>query len=264
MKIISWNINGIRAVIKKGFLDFLKKEKPDILCLQEIKICEKAREKENISFPGYEVFWNSATRPGYSGTAILIKSTTQKKNKFTIENGLGIEKFDTEGRTQVLEAGDFYLINNYFPNANHELSRLSYRLEFNNALLKKAKKMENPSTGSRQGKPVIVCGDFNVAHEEIDLARPKDNVGNPGFTYEERDWMTKFLSQGFVDTYRHFFPDGRDYTWWSYRFGARARDIGWRIDYFCASDKIIRRINKPFIKKDILGSDHCPVGVFLK
>lgn len=258
MKILSWNINGIRAVIKKGFLDFLKIEKPDILCLQEIKICEKARQKENFTndmFPGYKIFYNSAKRPGYSGTAVLIREFKNLK-AYKIKNGMGVDKFDDEGRTQIIEAKNFYLINNYFPNANHELSRLNYKLEFNNALLKKAKSLEKKL-------PVIITGDFNVAHMEIDLARPKENVGNPGFTFEERDWMTRFLEKGFIDTFRYKHPKKQEYSWWSYRAGARPKNIGWRIDYFCVSAKMINQIEKSFIQTNILGSDHCPVGIQL-
>ena len=252
MNIISWNVNGIRAVIKKEFLDFLKKEKPDILCLQEIKIAEGARAKEKFYFPGYIEFWNSAERPGYSGTAILLKVGTEYCS--ILDNGFDNKKFDIEGRVQTLELEKFYLVNVYFPNANHELSRLNYKLEFNNNLLKHIKKLE-------KSKPVVVCGDFNVAHEEIDLARPKDNIGNPGFTKEERVWMDKFLKVGFIDTFRYFYPEKKAYSWWSYRFNARVRDIGWRIDYFCISAKFIKHIKTAFISKKILVSDHCPVGI---
>lgn len=259
MKILSWNVNGIRAAIKKGFQDFLKKEKPDILCLQEIKISESTRKDEQFDFPNYNEYWNSAERPGYSGTALLVKS--KKLNVESIHNGFGVDEFDKEGRVQTLDLGSpflrgkgFYLVNVYFPNANHELSRLQYKLEFNNILLKHLKKLEKK-------KPVIVCGDFNVAHQEIDLARPKDNVGNPGFTYEEREWMDKFLQAGFIDTFRHQHPKKQEYSWWSYRFNARARNIGWRIDYFCVSAKIVKNVKKSFILNNVLGSDHCPVGI---
>ena len=266
MKIISWNVNGIRAVIKKGFLEFLKVEKPDILCLQEIKISDSARKKESrvlgIDFPNYQEFWNSAKRPGYSGTAVLVKSSKVHKVK-SCRNGFGIKEFDQEGRVQTLEFDNFYLVNTYFPNANHELSRLKFKIEFSDKLLRYLKKLE-ASTSSAQGKPIIITGDFNVAHEEIDLARPKDNVGNPGFTHEEREWMTKLLKAGFIDTFRHFHPESREYTWWSYRFNARVRNIGWRIDYFCVSDKIIKLIKEAYILNNIYGSDHCPVAIEIK
>jgi len=259
-------VNGIRAVLKKGFFEFLKKEKPDVLCLQEIKISDSAREKEEFSaqggpalgwnFPGYAEFWNSAERPGYSGTAILVKSSKVHEVKSNI-NGIGIDKFDKEGRVQTLEFDKFYLVNVYFPNANHELSRLGFKVEFNDKLLKYIKKLE-------KFKLVIITGDFNVAHEEIDLARPKDNIGNPGFTYEEREWMTKFLKSGFIDIFRYFYPERQEYTWWSYRFNARARNLGWRIDYFCVSAKFIKSIKNAHILNKVMGSDHCPIVVELK
>ena len=256
MRILSWNVNGIRAVIKKGFLDFLKKEKPDVLCLQEIKINDAAREKENFDFPGYKEYWNSAERPGYSGTAILVESSKVHKVE-SYEKGLSKKEFDREGRAQILEFEKFYLVNAYFPNANHELSRLDYKLRFDQALLKHLQKLE-------KSKPVIICGDFNVAHEEIDLARPKDNIGNPGFTNEERAWMTKFLDKGFIDTFRGLHPSAIEYSWWSYRFNARPRNIGWRIDYFCVSAKLLSNIKKAFILNKITGSDHCPIGIEIK
>lgn len=269
MKIISWNINGIRAVLKKGFLDFLKNEQPDILCLQEIKIGEAMILKEGFQedyrkdtgessnklvFPGYQVFWNSAERPGYSGTAVLVKNDLV--DKLSVENGMGESEFDVEGRTQIIETDKFYLLNNYYPNANHELSRLGYKMDFNKSLLKKVKELEKK-------KPVIVTGDYNVAHHEIDLARPKDNVGNPGFTNEEREAMDKFIEAGFVDTFRYFHPEEIKYTWWSYRARVREKNIGWRIDYFCVSANFIKKIKKAFILNDIMGSDHCPVGIDL-
>jgi len=269
MKILSWNVNGIRAVLKKGFLDFLEKEKPDILCLQEIKICEKAREKDGFRedmFPGYKVFWNSAERPGYSGTATLVASRKFKVlasqayrsgESLKVNNGLDVFRFDVEGRTQIIEFEDFYLLNNYYPNANGELSRLPYKLAFNRELLEKVNKL-------KKKKPVIITGDYNVAHEEIDLARPRENIGSPGFTHEERRAMTEFLNAGFIDTYRYFHSNSREYTWWSYRAGARPKDIGWRIDYFCVSANMITQIQKAFILKKVMGSDHCPVGIEIK
>lgn len=249
MKLISWNVNGIRAVIKKGFLDFLKKEKPDVLGLQEIKINDEARLKEGFDFGDYEEYWNSAERPGYSGTVILVR------------NGLSLEylkklDWDNEGRIQVLEFNKFYFINVYFPNANHELSRLNFKLDFNDKLLKYIKKLERK-------KPIVICGDFNVAHEEIDLARPKDNVGNPGFTNEERKWASKFIKEGFIDVFRKMHGNKIQYSWWSYKFNARIRNIGWRIDYFFVSDKIFKYVKKAYILDKIMGSDHCPVGIEL-
>ncbi len=245
MKLISWNINGIRAVIKKGFLEYLASEKPDVLCLQEIKIGETARAKEQFDFADYEEFWNSAERPGYSGTMTLVRHGISVT---------AVPKFDwdDEGRIQILEFAKFYLANVYFPNANHELSRLDFKIDFNDQLLKEIKKLET-------NKPFLICGDYNVAHQEIDLARPKENVGCPGFTSEERDWMSKFLGNGFVDIFRALQPEKIQYSWWSYRAGARPRNVGWRIDYFCVSRKLVKKVSRSTIQDNILGSDHCPV-----
>ncbi len=258
MKIISWNVNGIRAVAKKGFKDFLLSEKPDILCLQEIKISDSARLLTEFDFAGYTEYWNSAERPGYSGTAILVREGLRGARGLkvikSVKNGLGLAKFDKEGRVQALEGDKFFLLNVYFPNSNHELSRLGYKLEFNEVLLKYIKKLE-------KSKPVIITGDFNVAHEEIDLARPKDNIGNAGFTPEERAWMTKFLKTGFIDTYREKNGQKVQYSWWSFRMNARARNIGWRIDYFCVSAKLRRSLKKAYILDKITGSDHAPIGL---
>jgi exodeoxyribonuclease III len=260
MKIISWNVNGIRAAVRKGFADFLQSEKPDLVCLQEIKIADQAILKANFDFGGYDEFWHPAQRPGYSGTAILARKASGAAG-FKIgllHKGIGDRKFDMEGRSITAELPDFYLVNTYFPNANHALSRLQYKLEFNDRLLGYLKKLEKE-------KPVILCGDYNVAHDEIDLARPKENVGNPGFTDEEREWMTRFLSKGFIDTFRHMHPDKVQYSWWSQRFvSARAKNIGWRIDYFCVSESFLPRVKKSFIMDQVHGSDHCPVGIIVE
>jgi exodeoxyribonuclease-3 len=252
MKLISWNVNGIRAIAKKGFATFLKQEKPDILCLQEVKISDSARELVEFDFLGYKEYWNCAKRPGYSGTAILVKEGL--RDFIGVKNGLEEEKFDIEGRVQIAETKDFYLFNVYFPNANNELSRLDYKLEFNEKLLEYSKKLEKK-------KPVIITGDFNVAHQEIDLARPKENVGSPGFTPEERAFMNKFLAAGFIDTFRELNGDKIQYSWWSFRSGARERNVGWRIDYFCVSDKLKKYLKKAFILDKQTGSDHAPVGL---
>jgi exodeoxyribonuclease III len=250
MKLISWNVNGIRAVVKKGFVDFLKQEKPDILCLQEIKISATAREKEIFDFQGYQEFWHSAIRPGYSGTMTLVKDGIKvlSERKFLA---------DSEGRAQILEMENFFMVNVYFPNANHELSRLNFKLRFNNRLLKFLKKLEKE-------KPIVICGDYNVAHEPIDLFHPKENEGNPGYTPAERAWMTKFLQAGFIDTFREQNPKKVQYSWWSYRLSARSRNVGWRIDYFCVSEYFMKFISRSFILDQIIGSDHCPVGIILK
>ncbi len=256
MKIISWNVNGLRAVIKKGALnDFLVEYKPDIACLQEIKISEKKLEQENILLPGYSLFGNGARREGYSGTALVIKDALIKKIKnIDIKTGIGIDEFDHEGRIQILELDAFYLLNIYFPNSNHELSRLEYKERFNGAILKYYQKLDKK-------KPVVITGDFNVAHEPIDLARPKDNEGNAGYTPEERFWMGKFLAAGLVDTFRSLYPDKVQYSWWSFRANARARNIGWRIDYFLVSSRMKKYLKKAYILDKVQGSDHCPVGI---
>ncbi|HPT08469.1 MAG TPA: exodeoxyribonuclease III [bacterium] len=253
MKIISWNINGIRAIAKKGLVDFLKKENPDILALQEIKISSAKKELEDFDFNNYEEFWNPAERPGYSGTLILYKKELKVLSK---KNGFDIKKFDIEGRCQTLELKNFFFINTYFPNSNHELSRLPYKLEFNRELLKYIKKLEKK-------KAIIITGDFNVAHQEIDIARPKDNEGSAGFTKAERDFMTEFLNNGLLDTFRYKQPKKIKYSWWSFRAGARARNIGWRIDYFCVSKKIIKKIKEADILDKVLGSDHAPIIITL-
>ena len=253
MKIISWNVNGLRAVLKKGFLDFLSQKSPDILCLQEIKISAIAIIKEKFDFKGYLEFYYPAVRPGYSGTAIFIKESLVKKGKnFKVKNGLSVGSFDDEGRTQVLEAENFYLINSYFPNSRADLSRLDFKLKFNEEILKLAKKLDKK-------KALIITGDFNVAHEPIDLARPKANEGESGYTKEERDSMTEILAAGFIDSFRDLNPDKAQYSWWSFRAGARSRNIGWRIDYFCVSAKLKKSIKKAYILDKTIGSDHAPI-----
>jgi exodeoxyribonuclease III len=253
MKIISWNINGLRAVLKKGFLDFLDQEQPDIVCLQEIKIADDTRDKLKIEIPGYRSYWHGAKRPGYSGTAVLIRDGLPG---FSVKNGFGLIEYDQEGRVQIIEANNFYLLNVYFPNANQELTRLDYKSAFNNELLKFILKLEKK-------KPVIITGDFNVAHEEIDLARPKENAGKAGFTNEERGWLDKLLSLDYLDSFRLFFPEKKQYSWWSFRAAARSRNVGWRIDYFVISSKLKNRIKKAYILDQVLGSDHAPVGIEL-
>lgn len=254
MKIISWNVNGLRAVLKKGFLDFLSSEKPDIICLQEIKIGENLIKKEIPDFLEYQSYYFSAKRPGYSGTAILVKKIIA--NEIRVVNGFLQGDFDDEGRVQILEADNFFLLNIYFPNSRADLSRLDYKIEFNNEILKLAKKLEKKN-------PVIITGDFNVAHQEVDLARPKANEGQAGFTFEERESMTKFLKAGFIDTFRFLNKDKIQYSWWSFRAAARKRNVGWRIDYFCVSDKLKKSLKKAFILDKIEGSDHAPVGLEL-
>lgn len=252
MKIISWNVNGIRAAVRKGFGDFLRTARPDILCLQEVKISESARAATEFDFAGYIEYWNSAERPGYSGTAILVREGLSGIR--SVKNGFGFREFDVEGRVQILESAKFYLLNVYFPNSNRELSRLPYKLKFNDALLKYIKKLEKV-------KPVVITGDFNVAHQPIDLARPQENENNAGYTPAERDWMTKFLEAGFVDTFRALNGNKVQYSWWTFRAAARARNVGWRIDYFCVSAKLKRLLKKAYILDKVQGSDHAPVGL---
>lgn len=243
MKLVSWNVNGARSALKKGLLSFVNSEKYDVILLQEIK-------SDNLDFGfsnKYKIYVFPAKRKGYAGTATLTKIEPK-----SVTYGIGIEKFDSEGRTIITEFDDFYVINCYFPNAQHGLPRLGYKLEFN-------KEFENLVEKLRKKKPIIIGGDFNVAHEEIDIARPKDNVNNPGFTQAERDWMTHFLSLGYIDTFRMFVKEGGHYSWWSYRFNARAKNIGWRIDYFVVSKELEKRVKKADILKDVYGSDHAPV-----
>lgn len=253
LSLLSWNVNGIRAAVRNGFVIFLKNSKPDILGLQEVKIDSVTMSKTAFDFRGYTEYWNPAKRPGYSGIATLVHEKSPLK-PLKVTNGMGIPQFDGEGRLQTLEFDRFYLINSYFPNANHELSRLSYKLQFNEAFLKYAKRLEKK-------KPLIMCGDFNVAHQEIDLKNPKENAENAGFTPQERAWMNKFLQAGFIDTFRHLYPKKIQYSWWTYRFKARARNVGWRIDYFLISPSLIKHLKRAYIRDTVLGSDHCPVGI---
>lgn len=250
MKFISWNVNGIRACVNKGFLDYFKEVDADVFCLQETKLQEGQIE---LDLEGYHQYWNYAEKKGYSGTAIFTKI-----KPLSVNYGINIEEHDKEGRVITLEFEDFYLITVYTPNSQNELKRLDYRMkwedDFRNYLIELDKK-----------KPVIMCGDLNVAHQEIDLRNPKTNRKNAGFTDEERNKFSKFLDSGFIDTYRYFNPDKTEaYSWWSYRFKAREKNNGWRIDYFCTSEKLKDRLVDADIHKDILGSDHCPIELVIK
>lgn len=240
MKIISFNVNGIRACIEKGLLDFIKNEDADLFCVQETKANES---QVKLDIPGYYQYWNSAEKKGYSGTLIL-----SKKEAISVDYG-GI---DNEGRIVCLEFDEFYIINNYVPNAQDGLARIDYRLEWEKNRLEYMKKLDKK-------KPVIMCGDLNVAHNEIDLKNPGPNRGNAGFSDEERNAFSTLLSSGFVDSYRYLYPDKIEYSWWSYRMKARERNVGWRIDYFVVSDRIKDNIKDVVIRGDIYGSDHCPV-----
>lgn len=253
MKLVSWNVNGLRAVVKKGFLDFFKQVNADIFCIQETKMQEDQIDIEIESiFKGYHTYWNSAVRKGYSGTAIFTK---QKPIKVTY--GIGIEEHDQEGRIITLEFKDFYLVNCYTPNSKRELERLEYRMIWEDEIRKYLLELDKI-------KPVIYCGDLNVAHEEIDLKNPKTNRHSAGFTDEERGKMTELLQAGFTDSFRYLYPTKENaYTWWSYMFHAREKNVGWRIDYFIVSKSIQEKIKESVIYDDVMGSDHCPVGLSL-
>ena len=252
MKLVSWNVNGIRAIEKKGFHKSLKELNPDILALQEIKVEAGKLEKSLTEIDGYTAYWHSAIKKGYSGVALYCRN-----QPLNVYYGLGNEEFDCEGRVIIAEYKDFYLINCYFPNAQAKIKRIDYRLAFGDELLKYIEQLDS-------SKAIIICGDYNVAHNEIDLANPKANIGKPGFSDEERAWFNKFLSTGFVDTFRHFYPNKlHEYTWWSYRTNARVRNVGWRIDYFCINQKKLTMVKDAIIYNEILGSDHCPVAIQL-
>ena len=250
MKLISWNVNGLRACIGKGFEDFFKLMDADVFCLQETKL---QPEQVTISFDGYQQYFNSAVKKGYSGTAVFCK-----KEPLSVCFDLCMDKHNDEGRVITLEYEDYYVITVYTPNSKKELERLDYRMEWEEDF--RAYVM-----GLDQKKPVIICGDLNVAHKEIDIKNPKSNMKSAGFTMEEREKMTKLLESGFVDTYRYKYPDKIDaYTWWSYMFHAREKNVGWRIDYFLASERLKESIVDSAIHMDIMGSDHCPVELVIK
>lgn len=246
MKFISWNVNGFRACLGKGFEEFFKSANADFVCLQETKMQPGQAE---FDAPGYFEYWYSAEKKGYSGTAIFAK-----KEPLSVSYGIGIPEHDTEGRAITLEYEDFYLLNVYTPNAQRELARLDYRMSWEDALREYMKNLDAK-------KPVIYCGDLNVAHEEIDLKNPKTNHKSAGFSDEERAKFTELLSSGFTDTFRRLYPDKVEYSWWSYMMKAREKNVGWRIDYFVVSDRIFPKVKDSFILGEVMGSDHCPVGL---
>ena len=246
MKLISWNVNGIRACINKGFKEFFQKANSDIFCIQETK-CQK--DQIELEFEGYKSYWNSAEKKGYSGTAIFTK-----KEPIDVKYGIEIEKHDKEGRVITLEYEKFYIVNIYTPNSKRELERLDYRQVWEDDF-------RNYVNELKKKKSVIICGDLNVAHCEIDLKNDKTNHGNSGFTDEERQKMTELLDSGFVDTFRYKYPTRETYSWWSYMFKAREKNAGWRIDYFLVSEDLKEQIQDAYIYTDVLGSDHCPVGL---
>ena len=250
MKFISWNVNGLRACMGKGFMDFFNEIDADILCLQETKLQEGQIE---LDIPGYFQYWNYAEKKGYSGTAVFTK-----KEPISVTYGIGIEEHDHEGRVITAEFEDFYFIDVYVPNSQRELTRLDYRMVWEEVFLSYVKKLE-------ETKPVIYCGDLNVAHQEIDLKNPKTNHMNAGFTDQERECFTRVLENGYIDSFRYFYPDEKDkYSWWSYMFKAREKNAGWRIDYFVVSEKLKDRLLDAKIHADIQGSDHCPVELDIK
>ena len=246
MKFISWNVNGFRACLTKGFEDFFKETDADFFCIQETKMQPGQAEFET---PGYHQYWYSAEKKGYSGTAIFAK-----KEPLSVSYGLGIEEHDHEGRAITLEYEDFYLLCVYTPKAQREQARHTNRMEWEDALREYMKSLDSK-------KPVIYCGDLNVAHEEIDLKNPKTNHFSAGFSDEERGKFTELLNSGFKDTFRNLYPEEVKYSWWSYMYGARAKNVGWRIDYFVVSDRIMDKVEDSFILNEIMGSDHCPVGI---
>ena len=249
MKLISWNVNGLRAVLRKNFLDFLATEKPDVLCLQETKCTPD--DVEQLWPANYLTYWNSAEKKGYSGTAIFTRQRPLK-----VMPHVAIAEHDREGRVLTAEFEDFFLVNVYVPNSKRDLSRLPYRQQWDADFLRFLKKLE-------RRKPVIFCGDLNVAHTELDLTHPKANVKNHGFTPEERAGFSAFVAAGFVDTFRAFEPGGGHYTWWSQMSDARARNVGWRLDYFLVSAALRPRLKRAYIRPKVMGSDHCPVGIEL-
>ncbi len=248
MKLISWNVNGLRACVTKGFENFFSEINADIFCVQETKLQEG---QITLDFPGYYQYWNSAEKKGYSGTAVFTKLKPK-----SVKYGMGIAEHDTEGRMITLEFEEFYLINVYVPNAQRELARIDYRMEWERAFLKYCKSFD---------KPVIVCGDMNVARSAIELKNPKSNENSAGYSIQERECMQRFLDSGFIDTFRYFYPDVTGaYTWWSYMYHARENNAGWRIDYFLISKELEERLVDAKIHSDIFGSDHCPVELEIK
>lgn len=252
MKLVSWNVNGIRAVLKKGLAEFVAEEQPDVLCLQETKLGRDQYHLVTDPLPGYQALWCGGEKRGYSGVAAFCAT-----EPLAVIEGLGIDEFDREGRVQTLEFPAFYLVNAYFPNSQPELARLDYKLAFDNAFLEHCQQL-------RSIKPVLFCGDLNVAHQEIDLAHPRANQMNPGFYIDERNWFTRMLEAGYRDTFRMFESDGGHYTWWTYRANARTNNVGWRIDYFVACEELAPLVKESTILSRVMGSDHCPIRLVLR
>ena len=253
MKISTWNVNGLRAVLQKGFLDWTKSSKPDVICLQEIKAKPDQVDEEVQNLDGYQSFWNPAERAGYSGVL-----TYSKNEPIETKFGLGIPRFDEEGRLIRTEFPGFYLYNIYFPNGKRDQTRLDYKLDFYAQLLDECDQLH------KDGKRIVITGDFNTAHNEIDLTNPKANSKVSGFLSEERAWIDRYIEHGFVDAFRVLYPERVQYTWWTYRFGARKRNIGWRLDYYLVSESMMDYVNDVVVQDQVLGSDHCPVTLDLK
>jgi len=248
MKILSWNVNGIRSIADKGFLEWFKKESPDILCLQETKAAPDQLNKSLSSPKGYHVYWNNPQRKGYAGVAVYSRTEPR-----SVEKKFGYGSFNTEGRALILDYKKFILINCYFPNGRMSRQRLKYKLKFYDEFLKFTDNLKN--------RNIIICGDFNTAHKAVDLARPKQNEMFSGFLPVERKWMDKFTSHGYIDSFRHFAKDGGNYTYWDYKTRARERNVGWRIDYFFVTREFIKNLKKAFIMPEVTGADHCPIGI---
>ena len=253
MRIFSWNVNGLRAVVKKGFFDWLESEGPDVVCLQEIKARTEDLDEKILNPKGYHAFWNPAERKGYSGVAIFTK-----KKPVAVHLGLGIERFDCEGRILRIEFKDFDLFSVYFPNGTSGEERLQYKMEFYDAFLDHCEELRG------QGRELVITGDVNTAHKPIDLKNPKANQKNSGFLPKERAWVDKFIEHGYVDSFRAFNEDPDQYTWWSYRFNVRAKNVGWRIDYFFVTEGLMKKVKDSFITPEVMGSDHCPIGLDIK
>lgn len=253
MNIYSWNVNGIRAIQKKGFLDWISEEQPDILCLQETKAHVEQLEEELLHIEGYHAYFSEGERRGYSGVA-----TYTKEKPLSVKYGIGIEKFDREGRILITEYPNFILLNIYFPNGQKDDERLQYKMEFYDAILDYCNELKV------QGKNLIICGDYNTAHTEMDIKNPKANEKRSGFLPIERQWIDKFIENGYIDTYRYLHPEAIEYSWWSYRFKARERNAGWRIDYFFVSNNFIDKVVEAKILIDIMGSDHCPIVLSIR
>ncbi len=248
MKLMTWNVNGLRAAVRKGFLEWLSHEDADIVCVQEIKAKTDQLDESLLTPHGMHSYWNSAQKLGYSGVAIF-----SKKKPLKVQQGIGLPVHDSEGRVLLAEYSDFTVLNCYFPNTQPDHARLPFKLMFCEKIIQLCESLK------KSGKPLIICGDFNVAHQEIDLKNPKSNQNNAGFLPEERDWMTRFLELGYVDTFRYFVKEPGHYTWWSYRTGVRAKNIGWRIDYCVVTQNFQKQLQRAYHQPHILGSDHCPV-----